>query len=74
MLESENLEGAVNLIVSSKTVFLFGLGGSNIMGCYLHIGLVSLGGFHRCWFLCEVDVYDVVKTCEYMWLCYETYY
>ena len=31
MLESENLEGAVNLIISSKTVFLFGLGGSNII-------------------------------------------
>lgn len=31
MLESENLEGAVSLIVSSKTVFLFGLGGSNII-------------------------------------------
>ncbi|MBF0947217.1 MAG: MurR/RpiR family transcriptional regulator, partial [Atopobium sp.] len=31
MLESENLEDAVNLIVSSKTVFLFGLGGSNII-------------------------------------------
>ena len=31
MLESENLEGAVSLIISSKTVFLFGLGGSNII-------------------------------------------
>ena len=41
--------------------FLGTLGGSNIMGFYLHIALVWLGGCIRWWFLCE----DYVLWCAY---------
>ena len=56
-----NMLWLVEYDVPSLWWFLGTLGVSSIMGCYLHIALVWLGGCLRWWFLCE----DYVLWCAY---------
>ena len=61
----------LNTICPIKDDILGSLGMSIIVGCYLCIALVWLGGFLRWWFLCEGYVlwyvYDVVVLSKAKW-------
>ena len=59
----------VKYVMPSLGDFLGTLGGSSITGCYLHMVLVWLRTCLTWGSLCEVDLYDDLMTCEYMWLC-----
>ena len=63
-----------NMVCLVYRDFLGRLGGSSIMGCYLHIALVWVRGFLRWWFLYEVYFNEMFTTYEYLFLCYESYY